>query len=169
MNIREGLNENRGVIRAAAGVIMIGVLAVGIRGACSAGGSAGASSATSKRFFSVDDGKNWFPEAASKIPPFEHQGKTAYGVKVYRCEHGKEFVSHLERYDETDKKRFEEVAAKNPGAVVDPMEFMRAAEVKAPGGKQWIRWSPQSQKQYQRTVEPRCPHGSTNAVPVLPE
>src|SRR5262245_24765748 len=51
-----------------------------------------------KSWYTVDDGKTWFPDRANRVSPFDHQGKTAYRCHVWTCDDGKTtFVSHLER------------------------------------------------------------------------
>src|SRR4029453_3783233 len=40
-------------------------------------------------YYSVDDGATWFADAADKPSPFDHQGKPAYRVYVWKCAHGK--------------------------------------------------------------------------------
>lgn len=173
MGIREQINEHRVLTGTLVGVVIAGALALGLRSACSVpddGG--GVQGSAARQFFTVDDGKSWFPADASKIPPFQYEGKTAYRAKVYRCPDGKVFVSYLERYNDADKKRLEALttdAARGPGAVMGQMAFTRAAEVKRPGEEQWVRWTPETGERYERMIEPRCPDGSANAEPVLPE
>jgi hypothetical protein len=65
-----------------------------------------------KAFFTVDDGKTYFPDALTKVPPFTTaDGKTAYRVQVAQCGTGKPFVSHLEKYSADDKKKLEDLLA----------------------------------------------------------
>lgn len=171
LGVRERINDNRGITSVIVGIIVLCALALGLRGACSPYGDAGGG--FQRAFFSIDDGQTWFPDDASKIPPIEHEGKTAYRVKVFKCPDGKEFVSHLERYNPDAKKRIEAVvrdgSAKSGGAMIPDMELGRALEVKKPGEKKWIRWTPETSEQYTRTMSPKCPDGSANAEPVLPE
>ena len=170
VGVREQLNERRALTGAVAGMVILGALAVALRTGCS--GGAGGASGPSKHFFSVDDGQTWFADDASKIPPFEHEGKPAYRAKVFRCPDGTEFTSHLERFGETDKKRLEALVERmsdGPALAMQQAAFTHLAEVKKPGDKEWIQWNPQNTEQYERILKPICPDGSThNVEPVLP-
>jgi hypothetical protein len=107
------------------------------------------------------------------LPPIEREGKTAYRVRVFRCPHGKQFVSHLERYPAADKSRIEESSITPGGAnamVMEQTTFMQIGEVKKPGETEWVRLTPATSEKYAQTVRPKCPDGSTVGVePVLPE
>jgi hypothetical protein len=170
VGVRERLNQRRAIAISIAGVIILGVVAFLFRDAFSTRPQERA--AGQRAFFSIDDGNTWFPDDATKLPPFEREGKTAYRVRVYKCPHGKEFVSHLERYALGDKKRIEEAARASGGGamVMEQTTFMQIGEVKKPGDTQWIRSSPQNLEQFSRTMQPKCPDGSTTGIqPVLPE
>jgi hypothetical protein len=92
-------------------------------------------------FFSVDDGKTWFIDDASRLAPFDHDGQKA--VRAYVCEcDGKRFVNHLERYTDAGKKAMTQVreAAKKgppPGPLVAAAQ-QRGREVKRPGDTKWV-------------------------------
>jgi hypothetical protein len=175
VGVLESLNTRRALTTAVVGaVVAAAALVFGLKGACTtapAGGQAGGPAG--KCFFSADDGKSWFPDDASKLPPIDHEGKAAYRVRVFRCPDGKLFVSHLERYAPADKKRLEELRNAPGGAnamVMEQTTFMQIGEVKKPGDAQWIRLTPETSEQYQRVTQPKCPDGSTVGLqPVLPE
>ena len=94
-----------------------------------------------RAFFTVDDGKTWFVDDASRLAPFDHDGQPA--VRAYVCEcDGKRFVNHLERYTEAGKRAMTQVreAAKKgppPGALVAAAQ-QRGREVKRPGESKWV-------------------------------
>jgi hypothetical protein len=173
VGIRQTLNENPVVTTSVTGLIIVVALVVLFRSACSGGGGGGGAGVPSKQFFTIDDGKNYFPDDASKIPPFMHEGKPAYGVKVYKCPDGTTYVSHLERYSDADKKRLEEAAAKakdKPGSPpMDGFMLLGNMEVKKPGDKQWVSMSSGGPEKYMAVMRPRCPDGSTNVTPVMPD
>ena len=173
MGVRESLNTHRGLTTAVVSAVIVVALGFGLRGACSNTPEGPAARAGAKCFFSTDDGKSWFPDDAAKLPPIEHEGKTAYRVKVFRCPDGTQFVSHLERYAPADKQRLEESRSAPGGANAMGMEqttFMQLGEVKKPGESKWIRFTPETSEQYQRVIQPKCPDGSTVGLqPVLPE
>jgi hypothetical protein len=94
-----------------------------------------------RAFFTVDDGKTWFVDDASKLAPFDRDGQQA--VRAYVCEYdGKQFVNHLERYTDAGKRAMTQVreAAKKgppPGALVAAAQ-QRGREVKRPGEATWV-------------------------------
>ena len=115
---------------------------------------------TDKRFFTVDDGATYFAAEGTNIPPFTHEGKTAYRVKVYKCADGKERVSHLERYNEAALKRIHDKDGgeiKKPVAALQFLDQSGALEVKKPGDKQWVRYG---SHKFTEIREPTCPDGS---------
>ena len=171
MGIRQTLNDNPVVTTSVTGVIIVAAVFFLFRSACSGSGDGGGAGMPSKLYFTVDDGATYFPEDAAKIPPFTHQGKTAYRVRVYKCPDGTTFVSHLERFSEADKKRIEAAAAK-PDAKgplpPDGLMLLGNIEVKKPGDKEWLKMTDGIEK-YTAVIRPKCPDGSTNAEPVLPD
>jgi hypothetical protein len=113
-----------------------------------------------KQFFTVDDGATYFVADVTNIPPFTHEGKTAYRVKVYTCEDGKEIVSHLERYNEAALKRIRDMdggTIKHPVAALQYLDGAFAMEVKKPGDNQWLR---RGHPQYDNILMATCPDGS---------
>jgi hypothetical protein len=93
--------------------------------------------AGNRAWFSVDDGKTWFADDVSKVPPFVKDGKQAVRAYVYRSRDGKEFVSHLERYSTEGKRAVEARAADN--SLYEPARLSDTAiEIKKPGQGNWI-------------------------------
>lgn len=84
MGIRQTLNENPVVTAAATGGIILLALIFILYQAFGGRGGSGYRPG-GKSFFSDDDGATWFADESSKIPPFDHDGKTAYRVVVYKC------------------------------------------------------------------------------------
>ena len=160
MTLRKRLNQNpRATAAAVGGLVLLAIVVAAV--SSRPPGAGGAPAPAGKEFFSVDDGKNWFADDAAKLPPFDHQGKPAYRARVYRCPHGKEFVSHLERYNDADKKRLEAaIANAEPGSA----EFAIALdelEVKKPGGKEWVKVGKNPSARASAVRIPKCPEGST--------
>jgi hypothetical protein len=109
-----------------------------------------------------------------KLAPFDHEGKQAYRVYVFKCADGKEFVSHMERYTPEAKKRIEEMRAQQASgnAPPNPMMFegimMAGVEVKDPGAKDWIRQSDFARAQ--KVMAPVCADGQRKGLQaVFPE
>jgi uncharacterized protein YaiE (UPF0345 family) len=113
-----------------------------------------------KRFFTVDDGATYFSADVMNIPPFQHEGKTAYRLKVYRCADGKERVAYLERYRESALKRIRDMdggTIKQPIAALEYLDASGALEVKRPGETEWVRYAtPQASE----ITDVTCPDGS---------
>lgn len=160
MGIRETLNKNPGITTGVTAAIILIALVFII---WQAGGGGGVGAAQAKSFYSVDDGKTFFVDDAEKIPPFEHEGKTAVRAHVYTCDDGKtKQVAYLERYTDQAKKVMEKMRS---GEVTD-QQIMAMEEiqmtgilVKAPGtgDKGWVRQIDQAAS---AIVTPKCPEGA---------
>ena len=143
MGIRETLNENPrfttgitiGII-----VLVLGFIGWQIWGGLGSSTADGGSSGGTKAYFSDDDGKNYFADDATKVPPFDHGGKQAVRAHVIKCD-GKTFVNHLERYTPDGKKKMEAMGGKPPVGDPTAVEQIRSngMEFKRPGDKDWIR------------------------------
>jgi hypothetical protein len=166
MGVRESLNRQnpKAVAGVIAGVVVVtAVLLVGFE--CSGEGSTRTGPA--KAYFTVDDGKNWFLDDASKLPPFQKDGKEAVRVYLYRCgENQKPFAGFLQRYTPKEKQRLQAAREQSKsGHPAAPMlDAAAGTEVKAPGRGSWIK---QSDPRARTLMMPKCPDGG-NAQMVLP-
>jgi hypothetical protein len=116
-----------------------------------------------KAFYTIDEGKTWFLDDVSKLPPFPKDGKEAVRAYVYKCPNGTEFVAFLERYTaEGRKKREAAIAGGGNGAPL--LDQAAGIEVKAPGQVAWVR---QSDARAVAIMSPKCPNGE-RAQMVLP-
>jgi hypothetical protein len=121
-------------------------------------------------FYSDDDGKTWFIDEASKLPPFDHEGKMAVQAAVFRYDDDKQFVAYLEKFSDAQRSEIEAAIAAHPNEAShwrqSPME------AKKPGDSKWVPpggvGSPALAKAYQRATTPVSPDGSTNLSPVAP-
>ncbi len=123
-----------------------------------------------KSFFSDDDGKTWFVDDASKIPPFDHEGKVAYRAAVFKCADGTQFVGRLEKFSDEVKAQMEETIRKNPSAapVLQYTASMREIQVKLPGDPNWTKLVGSSPSVLKKMMQPTCKDGS-GATQVRPE
>lgn len=167
MNIRKSFNE-RPILSAT-----VAIMVLGLGGSLIAWSELGRNRPPSvnmpgKAFFSDDDGQTWFIDDDSRIPPFDHNGRIACGVQLYKCGKGKPFVWLLERYDPTVRASLEK--GMPPGSPPLPeSQLARALEVKAPGAKEWVKGSDPGARAASHLLEPTCPDGSTeNLHPVMP-
>jgi len=170
MRLREMITENP--MRALAIAAALLVAGVAITFASRSRSNAPVGGGGGRMLFSVDDGKTWFADDASKIPPFEKDGKRAVLAHVYRCADGTEFVNHLERFTPEAKQALERANAPDPTGKGRPDRsavqgaYMAGREVKRPGDAKWvnaanIRESPQ-------VTAVKCPRGTTEPVRVVP-
>ena len=116
MGIREKINKSQQVwVTVAASVIVVALMV--IISQMMRSGRPHLSAAMTKAFYSDDDGKTWFVDKAQKIVPFDHNGKEALRVRVFRCKGGDPFVGYLERYSDNIKARILEMIAEHRVAV----------------------------------------------------
>jgi hypothetical protein len=107
--------------------------------------------------YTDDDGKTWFKDGLRKLTPFDHDGKQAFRVQVYRCGGGPPFIGWMEEYGDDDRQRLETAAAQGDLALAANMTFYKPA-VKRPGDTKWV--GPGSAAQYEAMTTPKCSDGS---------
>lgn len=177
MGIRDTLNRNPSI--ATGTTLAIIVIAVAfIVYSYSQGGSSSVRQPT-KAFFTVDDGKHWFTDDITKLPPFDHEGKEAVRVMLFRCGNGDPFAGYLERYTTEAKKQLEEArsASTGPGGKAparSPQDLASLAvtmkmgkEIKKPGEATWTKIMDEQNRS--RIMQVKCPEGQTDtATPVTP-
>lgn len=133
MGVREWLDKNKQYSTIGAGAMI--VLAVGLivyqllpeR-------------ASTKSWYTTDDGKTWFKDSNRKVAPFQHDGKEAVVAHLFKCD-GQTFVGYMTRYKPKGKRMLEEFrAAEDRGEPMDDTKLSGIdwqLEYKRPGGKQW--------------------------------
>lgn len=131
MGIRESMNEHKGLSVGITVGLMAAALGFAVWYLFLSGGSP-SDQPGAKGFFTVDDGKSYFLDLADKIPPFDHNGKKAYGCYVFASDGGKnKYVGWLYRYTDEGKKRIERLRnSKGREMGASPLECI---EVKLPG------------------------------------
>jgi hypothetical protein len=162
MGIREALNKNKKV---AAGVTVSLLAAAGALGYYLSRSGDEVATTQEHVYFTVDDGKTWFVGNADQLYPFDHEGKTAYRVQLYKCgKDGQPVAVYLQRI--ADKALQEAQAAQAAGKKREEIEMIWEArlEVKAPGGSQWV---PVRGRAGEAVTTPKCPPGTTPFI-VLP-
>ena len=120
-----------------------------------------------RAFFTVDDGKTWFIDAASQLAPFQHDGKEAVRAYVIEC-NGKRFVNHLERYTPDGKQamlRLRDIVKHGPppGQLVAAAQ-QRGREVKRPGDTTWTATNAPTAD---AIVALKCPDGASGEPTVV--
>ena len=163
MGIRQTLNENPAITTGV--TIAIIVIAIGIIIWESTGSSSSSSSAAnaSLKFFSDDDGKTYFADDRTNVPPYkDKRGKMAVGAIVFQCK-GKPFVTRLERYTPEGQKKIQDQLKANPNARISIAFTIGYTEYKKPGaGNPWVKiGSPGAD------IQPHCPDGSDNDLQIV--
>ncbi|HEV7299985.1 MAG TPA: hypothetical protein VGN72_11520 [Tepidisphaeraceae bacterium] len=168
MAVREFLDKNRNATVIGASLLI--VLGLGASLYQLRGGSTTSDAFEGNMFFSVDDGKTWFPADAKNVPPFDHEGKPAVLAHVFDCG-GTEFVGYLERY--TPQAREVVVASRNFDATTadgsSPPAFAAALpraqtegrQLKRPGEKDWTSGS--NLPAINQIMQVKCPEGSSGS------
>jgi hypothetical protein len=134
MSIREALNNRPKTASAIAGTVLV----VSIIYAANRQGSA-TLQMDNQLYFSADDGKTFFVDDASNIPPFDYNGKQAVQAVVFRCGNGQPFVGYLLRYPSGAKSALEAFPTGQRMSSQDALAIRKgAAEVKKPGAKKWV-------------------------------
>ena len=169
MGVRETISKNSTLVTAVAAVflmLVLGTLAWQLWYADtgpSVGGDAG------QRYFTVDDGKTYFADAATRYPPFEQDGKPAVQAMVYKdLDTGDVFVGYLMRYTPEGKKALEAADKMPPAARRNAGEgSVVENEVKKPltGAAGWVRSSDALATAVFNVTGPK---GGSNIEPVVP-
>ena len=146
MNVRETLNKNPAL---AAGVTVVAIAVAGWFVYASVVGP-GKVEAPKKAFYTIDDGKTLFEDAAGKLVPFTKDGQEAVLARVITCDDGKtRTVSYLQKF--TDNHVQQVLAGKKPA----PGPFTTL--VKKPGEGEWV---PMVGPLGGPIANPQCPKGA---------
>lgn len=141
MSVREVLNRNPAIVTAA--TLLVIFTAVGFIIHSQWPGAAGRP--PTKAFYTIDDGKTWFPDDVKKLPPFEKEGKAAVRVHIFKCPGEQPFVAYLDRYTPEAKKQMEAFASKGTTGPSDLAQLQLLSrtgiEYKKPGDDKWMKMS----------------------------
>ena len=164
MGIRQTLNENPAIsLGAAAGVILIALIF--IIWELMGGSKPAAPAGTRMAYYSDDNGATWFPDDGTKIPPFDHNGKTAALAIIYKCASGQPFCLYLQQYTPEGKQRLEQLKLSSSSARALGAGALTMTEVKKPGPKsKWVKFTPQTSREFMDIMKPVCPDGSQNGL-----
>jgi hypothetical protein len=156
MGVRETINKNK-PLGIAIVVVMIAVAA----GLVYLFDRSGEIAPLTRAYFSDDDGKSYFVDDSNKVCPFDHDGKQAVQAYVFQCDGSKPFVGYLCRFNESGRKRMEDLRAmpKTP----DTINAMRGVaaksmEYKKPGD---LAWAPANSPGASAALNPAPPAGET--------
>jgi hypothetical protein len=142
MSVREIINQNSKIT-----IVVIAVCAVGALTLAAYQGHTSGVIVPTRGYFSDDDGKTYFQDDASKIAPFDHDGKQAVTAYVFTGSDGKPFIGYLERAISpqakdivtTARQQMVEQAATQTRPDMSIMEqIAKNVEVKRPGADKWV-------------------------------
>ena len=158
MGVRESLKRRQSLAVAVAILMIVGAgIAIYVQARDPAPGAG-------KAFFSNDDGRTYFTDGITRLPPFDKDGKPAYRAHVFQCG-GKRVVGYLSRYRPEALAALEEAAAakgtgkppRNAAALASVGTY--GMEVKRPGDPVWINQADTTRATAVRVF--RCPDGAT--------
>lgn len=110
-------------------------------------------------YFTIDDGKSFFPASGANVPPFDYKGHVAVRAHVFEVD-GKRFVGYLEKYTPEVRKL---VIART----VSPLQEIQGRELKKTGDANWI--SGKNHAAIGKLMNQIAPPGaSTSPIPVEP-
>lgn len=174
MNIRETINQKPKLTVIVASTISLLAVFVVIWDLFGTRASARKTYA-GKTFFSDDDGQTWFIDEESHLPPFDHNGKTAYRAVLYRCGSGKPFVAFLGKYSDAQFARMAEmkkqIADRDSGEDPERLFTSIPMDVKKPGDSKWVvglapKVGTYDGRAYEKITTVVCPEGSGTPVMV---
>ena len=122
------------------------------------------SSGSGDVYYSNDDGKTFFADSATKVPPFDKDGKPAVRAHVFECG-GKRKVGYLSRYTPEAIQALKDARAARDAGKPPPNVAALASigttglQVKRPGEAQWVSQADAKRATAVRVF--RCPDGST--------
>lgn len=124
----------------------------------------GPDSGPGRVYFSNDDGKTTFVDEATKLAPFDKDGKPAYRAHVFECG-GKRVVGYLSRYTPEAHQVLAEAKAARAAGRPPPNVIALSAvgtygmQVKRPGAPTWVSQADPRAATMVRAF--RCPDGTT--------
>jgi hypothetical protein len=126
-----------------------------------------------RMFYTVDDGKSYFPETIDKVPPFStSDNKTAYRAWVVKCKSGEPFVAYVEKYSDGEKKRIDglfgdpKLRTVAIEAVMSPQVPTTLIKKPGTGDSGWL--SPRDGAKYEAVSQTTCSDGGA-PMPVFPQ
>jgi hypothetical protein len=167
-DVREVLERNRGIF-GAIGALLLFIAVMSILHQA-VGGPHRNTRLLNSAFFSDDDGKTWFLDDVSMLPPFNHHGRTAVRAVVYRYGTGSKFVGYLEKFPNDQLIQIEAAISANPEQT---SHWLSAPmQIKKPGDTDWISppdgKDPKAAKAYAEAKIVVSPDGSKNVALVSP-
>ncbi len=157
MGIRETMNKKPGLTSG----IVIAIIVLALALVVYELSPKGAAPLRTGVYYSDDDGKTFYIDSMSNLPPYDHDGKQAVLAHVYHCGSNPPFVGFLQKY--TDDMR-ERLAHPIAGDDVDPNT---GTQVKRPGDTDWVMMGSHAGSQIIKNIQ--IPSGETGpALQIIP-
>lgn len=173
--VREVLNQNQSIVIGFCGLLILIAIGYAVFGTFFSGGGDGdgPAAASTKTWYTDDDGKTLFTDKPDLTTPFPHGSGQAVRAMVFSCDGGKtRFIAYLQRDSERSRTEMARVEA-DPNLRKNPLARAMARntgfEVKKPGtpDKDWV--SLDKQAEFAKATKLACPDGTmNNLTPVTP-
>jgi len=109
---------------------------------------------TAGYYFSDDDGKTFYEDAMSNLPPYQHDGKEAVIAHVYQIDSNPPFVAYLQKLTPDMQKLLT-----TPGAPdVDPET---GTLLKRPGDTDWVLMDSREGRDIRANIKPPAGESGT--------
>lgn len=158
MGVRDAMNRHSGITAVTAAAIVALVVLAGVLQGMRPNASEGVEIPERKSWYSTDDGKTWFADDVTKVPPFNKDGKQAVRAYVYRAPDGTEFVGYLERYTPAGKRAVEAAWSAPPEEQGEDPTLASGSdhiEIKKPGQANWIPISHPAADRVYKVISPK--------------
>jgi hypothetical protein len=138
--------------------VVAGILLIVIARGFSGSAGSGAKDAGGRAYYSDDDGETTFVDDAMKQSPFNHNGKEAVRVLMFRCG-GTTFIGYMERYSKESLAAIEK-AKHDPNFELTMLKGIQP-DVKKPKQGTWVG---ENSPEGQSIVDVKCPDGKDGPV-----
>jgi hypothetical protein len=108
-------------------------------------------------YYSDDEGVTWFPDSASRIPPYDHNGKQAVRCYVFNAG-GKDFAGYLKKFTPELISRIKQNLPSGDA------EMMAGTLIKRPGNSPWVASNDPTAQAIMNPTDPAHPGAETNGV-----
>jgi hypothetical protein len=166
VSIRETMNQNKGITVAANVGLIVAIGAfIGWEMRSGEPGLPAPGSQPTKAYYSDDDGKSIFADDINRVPPFEHNGKTAVKANCFTVDGGKtHWIAYLDQFTPQGKRQME-AFLHHPIEEQDPIDrthiITTGSEVKLPGAPDSEWTTPANSKKYTSITTVKAPPGKT--------
>jgi len=113
----------------------------------------------SQLYYTDDDGATYYADSINIVPPYTHNGKTAFRAYVFRCGDGGIFIGYLEAFTPQVKQAKEASLANHDNPPI-PEDFGRKLKLPLTGDKGWQNSGTPG---YLKIMQVHCPNGGDDS------